>query len=167
MESDYSLELLPSLAPPPRLPETTARRRGKVELPPQSVRYPGPIGMIEEHIADAPEGFRQAQESMPDEFEPLTHSDMMGFMKLIDDLKHFIIKLRCGASCQSGSDDANEERQRSRSRSRHRGSDEGEPSHRKRSPEVRRHSRTQRQQPSQTFQGFQTRWPQSQFSQPF
>ncbi|XP_021729337.1 uncharacterized protein LOC110696356 isoform X2 [Chenopodium quinoa] len=108
MESDYSQELLPSLAPPPRLPETTARRRGKVELPPQSVRYPGLIGMIEEHIADAPEGFRQAQESMPDEFEPLTHSDMMGFMKLIDDLKHFIIKLRCGASCQSGSDDANE-----------------------------------------------------------
>ncbi|XP_021747438.1 uncharacterized protein LOC110713287 [Chenopodium quinoa] len=48
----------------------TVRRVGRIEIPPQSVRYPGPIGITEDHIANAPEGFRQAQESLPEIFEP-------------------------------------------------------------------------------------------------
>ncbi|XP_021729821.1 uncharacterized protein LOC110696788 [Chenopodium quinoa] len=145
MEGDYAQDLLPFLAPPPRLPETTIRRVGKIEITPQSVRYPGPIGITEDHIADALEGFRYAQESLPDVFEPPTRSEMMGFMKLVHTLKYCIIKIRRGASCRGGSSDVFEERWRSRSCSRHRGSDEGEPSRGRRSLEVHRHSQCQRE----------------------
>ncbi|XP_021732327.1 uncharacterized protein LOC110699147 [Chenopodium quinoa] len=72
MESDYARDLLPSLASPPRLPETTIRPVGRIEIPPQSVLYLGPIGITEDHIADAPEGYRQAQESLPEVFEPVS-----------------------------------------------------------------------------------------------
>ncbi|XP_021743967.1 uncharacterized protein LOC110710009 isoform X2 [Chenopodium quinoa] len=71
MESNYARDLIPSLAPPPRLPEfqTTIRPVGRIKIPPQSVRYPGSIGITEDHVADAPEGYRQAQESLPEVFE--------------------------------------------------------------------------------------------------
>ena len=81
---------------------------GRIEIPPQSVRYPEPIGITEDQIADAPEGFRQAQESLPELvtdfylfYSQLTRLEMMGFMKLVDVLKYCIIKLRRGASCRS------------------------------------------------------------------
>ncbi|XP_021746946.1 uncharacterized protein LOC110712800 [Chenopodium quinoa] len=82
-----------------------------------------------------------------------THPEMMGFMKMVDALKYYIIKLRRGASCRGGSGGVLEERRRSRLRSRHRGSDEGEPSRRRRSLEVHRHSQSQQQpRPSHPFQ---------------
>ncbi|XP_021727427.1 uncharacterized protein LOC110694558 [Chenopodium quinoa] len=135
----------PSLAPPPYLPETTVLRMGKIEVPSQFVCYPGSIDITEDHIADAPEGLRQAHESLPDVFEPPTHLTVMGFMKLVDALKYCIIKLRRGASCRGGSGDVLKEQRRTRLRSSHRGSDEGEPSRGRPSHEVCRHSQSQQQ----------------------
>ena len=45
---------------------------GRIQIPPQSVRYPRSIGITEDHIADAPEGYKQAQESVPEAFEPVS-----------------------------------------------------------------------------------------------
>ncbi|XP_021722714.1 uncharacterized protein LOC110690188 isoform X2 [Chenopodium quinoa] len=108
MEGNYSQDLLPSLAPPPCLPEIV-RHRGKVVVPPQSVRYLEPISITEDYIVDVSKSFRQAHESLPDVFDPLMHSDMMGFMRLVDALKYYIIKFRRGASCRGGSGDVLEE----------------------------------------------------------
>ena len=35
----------------------------------QSVRYLGMIGMVEDHIGDAPKGFREAHESLLEELD--------------------------------------------------------------------------------------------------